>query len=205
MLVLGGVLGLLFFSAALMRWNDLTCRGKSLPGGTLGWPLFGETMEFLKHGPNFMKNQRLRSSSLLLFYFPSLSPSILTGNFFFCRYGALFKTHILGCPTVVSTDPDVNKFIFMNEGKGFVPGYPQSMLDILGKWNMAAVHGGLHKSMRGLLLSLIGPSAIREELLPKIDSFMQSYLDGLSGQIFDIQEKTREVYGLCSFNPSSVD
>jgi brassinosteroid-6-oxidase 2 len=26
----------------------------------MGWPLFGETTEFLKQGPNFMKNQRAR-------------------------------------------------------------------------------------------------------------------------------------------------
>ncbi|MED6180101.1 hypothetical protein PIB30_007260 [Stylosanthes scabra] len=33
---------------------------KGLPHGTMGWPLFGETTEFLKQGPNFMKNKRAR-------------------------------------------------------------------------------------------------------------------------------------------------
>lgn len=45
---------------ALLRWNELKFSKKGLPPGTMGWPIFGETTEFLKQGPNFMKNQRAR-------------------------------------------------------------------------------------------------------------------------------------------------
>ncbi|GAU14014.1 hypothetical protein TSUD_168390 [Trifolium subterraneum] len=149
-----GILGLVFvfcFCSALLRWNELRYRRKGLPPGTMGWPVFGETTEFLKQGPNFMKNQR-------------------------SRYGSFFKSHILGCPTIVSMDPELNRYILMNEAKGFVPGYPQSMLDILGKCNIAAVHGSTHKYMRGTLLSIISPTLIRNQLLPKIDEFMRKHL-----------------------------
>ncbi|GFY84852.1 brassinosteroid-6-oxidase 1 [Actinidia rufa] len=103
----GVVLGLCFCTA-LLRWNEVRYRKKGLPPGTMGWPVLGETTEFLKQGPNFMKNQR-------------------------ARHGSFFKSHILGCPTIVSMDPEINRYILMNEAKGLVPGYPQSMLDILGK------------------------------------------------------------------------
>lgn len=59
-----------------------------------------------------------------------ISPFAKTG-----RYGSFFKSHILDCPTIVSMDPELNRYILMNEAKGLVPGYPQSMLDILGKIN----------------------------------------------------------------------
>ncbi|GFY88755.1 brassinosteroid-6-oxidase 2 [Actinidia rufa] len=36
-------------------------------------------------------------------------------------------------------DPELNRYILLNEGKGLVPGYPQSTLDILGKSNIAAM------------------------------------------------------------------
>lgn len=139
----------------------------------MGWPVFGETTEFLKQGPNFMKNQR-------------------------ARYGSFFKSHILGCPTVVSMDPEVNRYILMNEAKGLVPGYPQSMLDILGKCNIAAVHGSTHKYMRGALLALINPTMIRDQILPKIDEFMRSHLTGWDNQVINIQEKTKEMALLSS-------
>ncbi|XP_074379992.1 LOW QUALITY PROTEIN: cytochrome P450 85A1-like [Apium graveolens] len=90
-------------------------------------------------------------------------------------------------------DPELNKYILMNEAKGLVPGYPQSMLDILGKCNIAAVHGSTHKNMRGALLALVSPPMIRDILLPKIDDFMRSHLSNWNGKIIDIQEKTKEM------------
>ncbi|XP_075514982.1 cytochrome P450 85A1-like [Primulina tabacum] len=173
-LVLAGVFwGICILSAALLRWNEFKYRKKGLPPGTMGWPLFGETTEFLKQGPGFMKIQR-------------------------ARYGNFFKSHILGCPTVVSMDPELNRYILVNEAKGLVPGYPQSMLDILGKCNIAAVHGSAHKYMRGALLALISPTMIKEQLLPKVDDFMRSHLSDWDSKIIDIQEKTKEMAFLSS-------
>ncbi|XP_050382370.1 cytochrome P450 85A-like [Argentina anserina] len=171
--VLLSVLFVLCFCSALLRWNEVRYRKKGLPPGTMGWPVFGETTEFLKQGPSFMKNQR-------------------------ARYGSFFKSHILGCPTVVSMDPEVNIYILMNEAKGLVPGYPQSMLDILGKSNIAAVHGSTHKYMRGALLGLINPTMIRDQILPKIDVFMRAHLSGWGNQVINIQEKTKEMALLSS-------
>lgn len=90
-------------------------------------------------------------------------------------------------------DPEINKYILMNEAKGLVPGYPQSMLDILGKCNIAAVHGSNHKYMRGALVALVSPSMIKAHLLPKIDDFMRSHLSNWDGKVIDIQQKTKEV------------
>ncbi|KAJ1406516.1 Cytochrome P450 [Sesbania bispinosa] len=172
MAILGVVL-VLCFCSALLKWNEVRYRMKGLPPGTMGWPIFGETTEFLKQGPNFMKNQR-------------------------ARYGSFFKSHILGCPTIVSMDPELNRYILMNEAKGLVPGYPQSMLDILGKCNIAAVHGSTHKYMRGALLSIISPTLIRDQLLPKIDEFMRAHLSDWDNKVINIQEKTKEMAFLSS-------
>ncbi|KAG0501549.1 hypothetical protein HPP92_001621 [Vanilla planifolia] len=171
-LVLGVALGLLVICCGLLRWNELRYSKKGLPPGTMGWPLFGETTEFLKQGPNFMENQR-------------------------ARHGSLFKSHILGCPTVVCMDPEINRYILLNESRGLVPGYPQSMLDILGESNIAAVTGVLHKSMRSALLGLLNPPMIRDLLLPKIDEFMKTHLCNWNDKVIDIQEKTKEM-AICS-------
>ncbi|XP_004507293.1 cytochrome P450 85A-like [Cicer arietinum] len=168
-----GVFLVLCFFSILLRWNELRYKKKGLPPGTMGWPVFGETIEFLKQGPNFMKNRS-------------------------ARYGSFFKSHLLGSPTIVSIDPELNRYILLNEAKGFVPGYPESMYNILGKGNIAAVHGSTHKYMRGALLYVISPTMIREQILPRIDEFMTDFLSNLDDQIIDIQEKTKEMAFLLS-------
>ncbi|CAM8950472.1 unnamed protein product [Rhodiola kirilowii] len=152
-------------SILLLKWNDIKYKRNGVPPGTMGWPLVGETTEFMKLGPNFMKERR-------------------------SRYGSVFTTHFLGHPTVISMDPELNRFILLNEGKGLVPGYPESMLDILGRSNIAAVQGSEHKRIRGSVMSMINPIAIREQLLPKIDKFIRVHLAGWDGNTIDIQEKT---------------
>ncbi|KAF3431608.1 hypothetical protein FNV43_RR26339 [Rhamnella rubrinervis] len=159
------VLGACF---ALLKWNEIRYHSKGLPPGTMGWPIFGETTEFLRHGPDFMKNQR-------------------------ARYGSVFKSHILGCPTIVSMDPELNRYILVNEAKGLVPGYPQSMVDLLGKCNVAALHGSAHKHIRSSLLSLVGPPAIKHDFLPRIDKFMRSFLSNWDAKTIDLQEKTNKI------------
>ncbi|CAH8384999.1 unnamed protein product [Eruca vesicaria subsp. sativa] len=174
MMMFGLLLIIVFICSALLRWNQMRYSKKGLPPGTMGWPVFGETTEFLKQGPDFMKNQRL-------------------------RYGSFFKSHILGCPTIVSMDAELNRYILMSESKGLVAGYPQSMLDILGTCNIAAVHGPSHKLMRGSLLSLISPAMMKDHLLPKVDEFMRSYLCGWDEvETVDIQEKTKHMAFLSS-------
>ncbi|XP_065879653.1 cytochrome P450 85A-like [Euphorbia lathyris] len=151
-------------------------RRKGLPAGTMGWPLFGETTNFLRHGPDFMKKRK-------------------------ARYGSLFKTHMLGSRTIISTDPETNRYILMNEGKGLIPGYPKSAVDILGKKNISSVHGSIHKYIRGSFLSLVAPSAIKEHLLPKIDRSLRSFLANWDHfKTLDIQDKTLEMFFFVAFN-----
>ncbi|XP_057493369.1 cytochrome P450 85A-like [Actinidia eriantha] len=149
----------------LLKWNGIRYSRRDLPPGTMGWPFFGETTEFLKQGPDFMKNKR-------------------------ARFGSVFKSHILGSPTIVSMDPELNRYILLNEGKGLVPGYPQSTLDILGKSNIAAVRGSDHKRIRGSFLSLVNPSMLKDWLLPRIDKYMRLHLNNLDSKTIDIQKLT---------------
>jgi brassinosteroid-6-oxidase 1 len=158
---------------ALLRWNEVRYGKKGLPPGTMGWPLFGETSDFLKSGQKFIKIRR-------------------------ARYGELFRSHILGCPTVISTDPALNRYILLNEGRGLIPGYPQSMLDILGKWNIAAVQNSLHKTMRGAMLALINPSMIKDHLLSDINNFMDIHFQHWNDRVINLQDKTKEMALLLS-------
>ncbi|GFP87298.1 cytochrome p450 85a [Phtheirospermum japonicum] len=173
MVVFGVILGLIF-CFFLSKWNEIRYSRKGLPPGSMGWPFFGETSEFLKQGPHFMKNQRT-------------------------RYGQVFKTHILGSPTIISMDPELNRYILLNEAKGLIPGYPQSMLDILGSNNIAAVYGSNHRYIRNNLLSLIGIPLMKDGLLSRTDKYTRLHLSNWGGMNIDVQEKTMDVVFYVAF------
>lgn len=99
----------------------------------------------------------------------------------------------MGFPTVICTDPELNRYILLNETRGLVPGYPQSSQDILGKHNVGVVTGSAHKYLRGSLLSLVNPTMIKDHLLLNIDESVRSFLANWEGKTIDLQDRTVEV------------
>lgn len=72
---------------------------ENLPIGSMGWPLFGKTIAFIK---------------------PHRSTSIRTFLQEHCfRYERVFKSHLFGGPTIVSCDYELNIFVILNEEKLF--------------------------------------------------------------------------------------
>ncbi|KAK2372160.1 cytochrome P450, family 708, subfamily A, polypeptide [Trifolium repens] len=114
-LCLGALAILCIITHWVYRGRNPCCNGK-LPPGSMGLPLFGETLQFFSPYtssdiPPFI-NQRMK------------------------RYGPIFKTNLVGIPVVVSTDPDLNYFIFQQEGKIFQSWYPDTFTEIFGKQNV---------------------------------------------------------------------
>ncbi|KAL2337968.1 hypothetical protein Fmac_012414 [Flemingia macrophylla] len=102
-----------------------------LPLGALGWPFIGETIEFVSCAysdrPESFMDKRRR------------------------MYGKVFKSHIFGSPTIVSTDADVNKFILQSDAKVFVPSYPKSLTELMGKSSILLINGSLQRRIHGLI------------------------------------------------------
>lgn len=92
--------------------------------------------------------------------------------FFFCRYGKVFKSHIFGSPTIVSTDGEVNRFILQSDSKYFVPSYPKSVTELMGKSSILLINGTLHRRIHGLIGAFFKSSHLKAQIT--LD--MQKYL-----------------------------
>lgn len=120
-----------------------------IPKGSMGWPLIGETLEFISCGytptpVSFMdKRKRL--------------------------YGKVFKTHLLGRPIIVSTDPEVNKVVLQNQGNIFIPYYPKSITELLGKSSILQMNGSLQRRVHAVVGGLLRSPQVKARMARDIE------------------------------------
>jgi cytochrome P450 len=72
---------------------------------------------------------------------------------------------LVGRPVVVSTDPDLNYFIFQQEGQLFQSWYPDTFTEIFGRQNVGSLHGFMYKYLKNMVLNLFGPESLKKMLL----------------------------------------
>nr|CAB3485237.1 unnamed protein product [Digitaria exilis] len=129
----------------------------TLPPGSMGLPLVGETLRFFVQSP---------SLDLFPFFQRRLE-----------KYGPIFKTNLVGKDLIVSLDPELNNYVFQQEEKAFQIWYPESFMRILGDDNILSSVGSLHKLMRSLVLRVFGPENLRLVLLHDVQSAVKRSLD----------------------------
>ncbi|GFP89340.1 3-epi-6-deoxocathasterone 23-monooxygenase [Phtheirospermum japonicum] len=148
-----------------IRNNIINLRSSSssssskVPLGSLGiWPFIGETIHFISCAysdrPETFTDKRRH------------------------MYGKVFKSHLFGSPTIVSTDEEVSKIILQSDAKTFVPSYPKSLMELMGKSSILVINGGLQRRIHGL----IGGFFKSPYLKAQITSDMQKYVTQSMGK-----------------------
>ncbi|CAM8891783.1 unnamed protein product [Rhodiola kirilowii] len=146
-----GVIPLLFVLA--MWWNEIlyvlpvNLRSKrvggKLPPGSMGIPFLGEMLTFL-------------------WYFKFLGRPDDFINSKRKRYGdgiGIYKTHLFGCPAIISFSPATSKFIFQST-EAFVLEWPT--VEVVGAKALVALQGSSHTRLRGYVTTAINkPNALR--------------------------------------------
>ncbi|CAN6246597.1 unnamed protein product [Urochloa humidicola] len=170
-------------------WSHPKANGR-LPPGSLGLPLLGETLQFFAPNPTY-----------------DVSPFVKER---LDRYGNIFKTSIVGRSLVVSADPDLNYYVFQQEGKLFESWYPDTFTEIFGRDNVGSLHGFVYKYLKTLVLRLYGQENLKAVLLSETDYACRASLaswasrpsvelkDAISTMIFDLTAKK-----LISYEPSA--
>ncbi|KAE8704671.1 Cytochrome P450 87A3 [Hibiscus syriacus] len=155
---------IVFFLVILLwiyHWKNPRCNGK-LPPGSMGLPVIGESFQFFAP---------YTTSDISSFIKRMME-----------RYGSLFRTSLVGRKIVVSTDPDVNRFIFQQEEKLVQSWYTDSFDDIVEKENVLSSHGFLHKYLRNLVLNMFGSETLKEKHLSELNELTIKHLQLWSTQ-----------------------
>ncbi|KAK8706257.1 hypothetical protein V6N13_049830 [Hibiscus sabdariffa] len=129
-------------------WRNPKCKG-TLPPGSMGLPLIGETLSFFATSKSIdihpFVNDRLK------------------------RYGPLFKTSIAGWPVVVSSVPDFNHYVLQQEGKLVDFYLMDSFMKLLIPNKTKNLGGSLHKYVRRSGLSHFGLEPLKRKLLSEFE------------------------------------
>ncbi|XP_075504094.1 beta-amyrin 28-monooxygenase-like [Primulina tabacum] len=153
-------LALIAFTVALTFKFKRSGTRNQLPPGSFGWPILGETIEFLFGKPEKFVADRMRK----------YSPDI-------------FKTKILGENTAVICGPNGHKFIFSNEQKYFTIFRPHPMQHLFRsyRYNAAAAPPPSPQIQRSEEMrtvrqqGFLKPEALKR-YLPKMDSMTHQLL-----------------------------
>ncbi|KAK6914764.1 Cytochrome P450 [Dillenia turbinata] len=124
-----------------------------IPLGTLGWPFIGETLEFIAcaysdRPESFMDKRRN-------------------------MYGKVFKSHIFGNPTIVSTDGEVSKFVLQSDARVFVPSYPKSLTELMGKSSILLINGSLQRRIHGLIGAFFKSTNLKAQITQDMQNYVQ--------------------------------
>ncbi|OIT08736.1 PREDICTED: 3-epi-6-deoxocathasterone 23-monooxygenase isoform X1 [Nicotiana attenuata] len=128
-----------------------------LPLGNLGWPIIGETLEFISCAysdcpESFMDKRRH-------------------------MYGKVFKSHIFGSPTIVSTDAEVNRSILQSDAKTFVPFYPKSLTELIGKSSILLINGSLQRRIHGLIGAFFKSPHVKARITHDMQKYVQQSMN----------------------------
>lgn len=111
------------------------------------------------------------------------------------RYGDVFRTHILGKAIVVSTDPGVNKLILLNHGSAFIPCYPKSITELLGKSSILQMNGSLHKRVHALIGVFLKSPQLKARITKDIEKVvllsLSTWMD--KGRQLYVQDETKKI------------
>ncbi|KAJ6755060.1 CYTOCHROME P450 87A3-LIKE [Salix purpurea] len=150
-------LAVIYYTHLISKWRNPRINGV-LPQGSMGWPLIGETLQFITPG---------RSLDIHPFVKKRMQ-----------KYGPIFKTSLLGKPTIISTDNEVNRYILQHEGTLVELWYLDSFAKFfaLEGENRVSAIGEVHRYTRSIALKHFGAESLRESLLPKIENMISTNL-----------------------------
>ncbi|KAJ6302835.1 hypothetical protein OIU77_016852 [Salix suchowensis] len=146
-----------YYTHLIFKWRSPKIEGV-LPPGSMGWPLIGETLQFIIPG---------KSLDLHPFVKKRMQ-----------KYGPILKTSLVGRPIIVSIGYEMNKYILQHEGTLVELWYLDSFAKFFaleGETRVNAI-GTVHKYLRRITLNLFGFDSLKASLLPKIDDMLHTNL-----------------------------
>ncbi|KAL2905497.1 3-epi-6-deoxocathasterone 23-monooxygenase [Bienertia sinuspersici] len=109
-------------------------------------------------------------------------------------YGKVFRTHLLGKPVIVSTDPEINKVVLQNHGNIFIPSYPKSITELFGESSILRMNGALHKRVHASIGRFLKSPELKTQITRDIENSVKLSLENWQhDHLVYIQDETNQI------------
>ncbi|XP_027362687.1 3-epi-6-deoxocathasterone 23-monooxygenase CYP90C1-like [Abrus precatorius] len=153
--------------------KENTVARTKVPKGNSGWPLLGETLDYIASGYTSSNVSFLEKRKSL--------------------YGNVFKTSILGSNVIVSTDPEVNKVVLQNLGNIFVPAYPKSIRELMGEQSILKMNGTMHKKVHTLIAGFLRSPQLKACITKDIEHSVKQCFASWTHQPIYFQDQVKKI------------
>lgn len=147
----------ILFSIIFLIHKKKNKNEKKLPPGAMGLPWIGQTMEFYK--------AQRRNKLYEEFFQPRVA-----------KYGKVFKTQLMGSPTIVVNGAEANRFFLSNEFKLVISSWPSTSVELMGKDCIMEKQGEKHRCIRALIATSVSHAGL-EGLVTKMCNTVRLHLD----------------------------
>jgi len=107
----------------------------------------------------------------------------------------------VGQPMVVCADPEVNRFIFQQEGKLFRSWYPETANIIIGEKTIDEFNGTSQKFVRNCMSRLFGLEYLKQDLIPELEKDIRdTFAEWAAKPSIDVPDSTPDVSAIMANN-----
>ncbi|KAG7529488.1 Cytochrome P450 superfamily, partial [Arabidopsis suecica] len=159
----------------IYQWSNPKCNGK-LPPGSMGYPIIGETIEFMK------PHDALQFSTFL-------KKRVL-------RHGPVFRTSLFGGKVIISMDNELNMEMAKTNR---TPGITKSIARLFGEDNNFFLQSTeSHKHVRNLTIQMLGSQSLKLRIMENIDLLARTHMEeGARNGSLDVKETTSKILIEC--------
>lgn len=72
----------------------------------------------------------------------------------------------------MSSDAEVSKIILQSDARTFIPSYPKSLMELMGKSSILVINGSLQRRIHGLIGSFFKSSTLKSQITAEMERYV---------------------------------
>lgn len=94
----------------------------------------------------------------------------------------------------MSTDAEVSRVVLHSDARAFVPWYPKSLTELMGKSSILLINGNLQRRVHGLVGSFFKSSQLKAQITRDMQSYVETSMNKWrDGELVFIQKEAKSV------------